>query len=297
MFNSSTPLTTQVSEQSVRDALIHIETQMSQLYDLLQEGGSGGATTEVSAQSQITATNIDHTSLATGFLQDDDTFSNSSQVKVASSESVKAFVEDQTQLADQAGHANDLLTTNGTITSWTAQVSGLPPGLIAAFGTGIAPLGWFLCDGAAYSRETYSDLWNIIGITWGPGDGVGTFNVPELKGAVLRGTGVAGVNSDYAGPSTVGAYQTPQNLSHRHSVSGTTDSTSTEHTHSYTHSGAGSGAYHDNAGYPTNSHVGVTTGGMSANSSHSHAFSANSAYDGGDEVRAYSRGVQYMIKY
>ena len=297
MFNSSNPLTTQVSEQSVKDALIHIESQMKQLYDLLQEGGSGGATTEVSAQSQITATNIDHTSLATGFLQDDDTFSNPSQVKIASSESVKAFVEDQTQLADQTGHANDILTTNGTVTSWTALPSGLPPGLIAAFGTGVAPLGWLLCDGQAYSRSTYSDLWDIIGITWGPGDGESTFNVPELKGAVLRGTGTSDLNGNYAGPNTVGASQTPQNLSHTHPVSGTTDSTSTEHTHSYSHSGPGSGAYHDNVGYPTNTLVGATTGGMSTNSSHTHTFNATSNSDGGAEVRMYSRGVQYMIKY
>ena len=64
-------------------------------------------------------------------------------------------------------------------------------------------------------------MFGIIGTTWGTGDGSSTFNVPDLRGAVLRGTGTAGVSSDFVGPS-VGAYQDDQNADHNHSASTST---------------------------------------------------------------------------
>lgn len=43
---------------------------------------------------------------------------------------------------------------------------------------------YLLCDGAAYSRETYADLFAEIGTTFGVGDGSTTFNVPDAEGRV-----------------------------------------------------------------------------------------------------------------
>ena len=48
---------------------------------------------------------------------------------------------------------------------------------------------WFLCNGQAISRETYSDLYDIIGTNFGAGDGVTTFNLPDYRGKFLRGLG------------------------------------------------------------------------------------------------------------
>lgn len=62
-----------------------------------------------------------------------------------------------------------------------------PAGTIAAFGMQSMPDGWLLCDGAAHSRSTYKDLLDAIGLVWGIGDGVNTFNVPDLRGMFLRG--------------------------------------------------------------------------------------------------------------
>jgi hypothetical protein len=42
-------------------------------------------------------------------------------------------------------------------------------------------------DGAAVSRTTYSDLFALIGTTYGAGNGSTTFNVPNLKGRVPVG--------------------------------------------------------------------------------------------------------------
>jgi microcystin-dependent protein len=50
-----------------------------------------------------------------------------------------------------------------------------------------APTGWFICDGQAISRATYSDLFAIIGTTYGIWDGATTFNIPDLQGNIAVG--------------------------------------------------------------------------------------------------------------
>lgn len=48
---------------------------------------------------------------------------------------------------------------------------------------------WFLCNGQAVSRVTYSDLFALIGTNFGAGDGTTTFNLPDYRGKFLRGLG------------------------------------------------------------------------------------------------------------
>ena len=62
-----------------------------------------------------------------------------------------------------------------------------PPGMMVSYPGSSAPSGWLLCDGAAVSRTTYSNLYSAIGVTCGIGDGTSTFNVPNLKGRVIVG--------------------------------------------------------------------------------------------------------------
>ena len=40
---------------------------------------------------------------------------------------------------------------------------------------------WLLCNGSEISRETYKDLFKIIGITYGYGNGIDTFNLPDFR--------------------------------------------------------------------------------------------------------------------
>lgn len=47
--------------------------------------------------------------------------------------------------------------------------------------------GWLVCDGRAVSRATYADLFAVIGIIFGSGDGATTFNLPDARGAFLLG--------------------------------------------------------------------------------------------------------------
>jgi microcystin-dependent protein len=49
------------------------------------------------------------------------------------------------------------------------------------------PTGFLVCDGSAVLRDLYSQLFDVIGTTYGPGDGVSTFNLPNLSGRVSVG--------------------------------------------------------------------------------------------------------------
>ena len=50
-----------------------------------------------------------------------------------------------------------------------------------------SPTGYLFCNGQAISRTTYSRLFSVIGTIYGNGDGVNTFNVPNLQGRVPVG--------------------------------------------------------------------------------------------------------------
>src|SRR6056297_810689 len=70
--------------------------------------------------------------------------------------------------------------------------TGRSIGSIFPHGGTTPPLGSFVCDGSAISRANYSELFAVIGTTWGAGDGSTTFNVPDLRGAFVRGAGSNG---------------------------------------------------------------------------------------------------------
>jgi hypothetical protein len=43
---------------------------------------------------------------------------------------------------------------------------------------------WIPCDGRLLSRTRYADLFRAIGTTFGAGDTLTTFNIPDLRGRV-----------------------------------------------------------------------------------------------------------------
>ena len=76
------------------------------------------------------------------------------------------------------------LLPSGVILPFAGGPGALPTGIIQDI-----PSGWLLCAGAAVSRNAYSALFAIIGTTYGAGDGVTTFNLPDLNGRVPVGKG------------------------------------------------------------------------------------------------------------
>ncbi len=74
--------------------------------------------------------------------------------------------------------------------------SSLPSGTVTSFAGNNAPKGWLLCNGETVSRETYKNLFEIIGTIYGNGDGTTTFTLPDMRGkvSVAAGTGAGLTN-------------------------------------------------------------------------------------------------------
>lgn len=72
-------------------------------------------------------------------------------------------------------------------------------GVIKMYGGTVAPTGYFMCDGAAVSRTTYSDLFTVIGTSSGIGDGSTTFNLPDTRQRFILGIATSGTGSTLGG--------------------------------------------------------------------------------------------------
>ena len=75
----------------------------------------------------------------------------------------------------------------------------MPIGGLLDYAGPTPPSGWLICDGRLISRVTYSDLFNVIGVLFGSGDGSTTFALPSLNGRSTVGPGTV---IDQIGTST-----------------------------------------------------------------------------------------------
>ena len=71
----------------------------------------------------------------------------------------------------------------------------VPSGAVIPFAGSTAPQGYLLCDGREVSRTDYSYLFDVIGTTYGEGDGNTTFNLPNLKDKFIEGSGTNAVGT------------------------------------------------------------------------------------------------------
>lgn len=67
------------------------------------------------------------------------------------------------------------------------RANGIQPGAIVYFAMNKAPTGYLKANGAAVSRTAYADLFAEIGIQYGAGDNVSTFNLPDGRAEFIRG--------------------------------------------------------------------------------------------------------------
>ena len=107
-------------------------------------------------------------------------------------------------------------------------------GDLKATASATVPTGWLFCDGSAVSRTTYDALFGAIGTTWGIGDGVTTFNIPNLSDRALVGISGTKLLGAYGGAATV-ALGTANLPAHSHAV------TDPGHTHTFTGASHGHG--------------------------------------------------------
>lgn len=81
----------------------------------------------------------------------------------------------------------------------------VPIGTILPYSSNNIPTGFMICDGRAIDRTVYSILFNLIGTTYGAGDGSNTFNIPNLKGKVP--VGLDSSDSDFDTIGETGGYK------------------------------------------------------------------------------------------
>jgi microcystin-dependent protein len=104
---------------------------------------------------------------------------------------------------------NDPRLTAGTV----------PTGAVMPFAMNSVPTGWLAANGTTVNREVYATLFAAIGTIHGAGDGFSTFNLPDLQGIFVRGSGVQTVEGfTYNGGNggTVGAKQNDSYPEHNH---------------------------------------------------------------------------------
>lgn len=63
----------------------------------------------------------------------------------------------------------------------------LPIGTMVPYGNTEAPANWLVCDGSEISRVDFADLFAVIGTSYGEGDGILTFNLPDKRGKISVG--------------------------------------------------------------------------------------------------------------
>lgn len=162
---------------------------------------------------------------------------------------------------------------------YIATMETVAPGVVAFYPKTTAPTGWLKANGAAVSRSTYAALFSAIGTTFGAGDGITTFNIPDLRGEFIRGLDDGrGVDTGRTLTPTV---QMSENLSHTH----TTDSKG-----AHAHSGglAGSGGIYN----PGDGNQG-SRGDTGSAGAHTHTAAAS----GGTEARPRNIALLACIKY
>lgn len=162
-------------------------------------------------------------------------------------------------------------------------------GVIKMYASSSAPSGYLLCNGAAVSRATYSALFGVIGETYGAGDGVTTFNTPNLCGKFPVGYDGGGYQMGTTGGESTVTLSEANMPTHSHS--GTTGTESQTHSHDISHTHGvsqiahrtGSGDSGDFAAGSTfqSSAQDVTSGGASTSNSgnasqtHSHTITTD----------------------
>lgn len=99
------------------------------------------------------------------------------------------------------------------ITDETLNPNNDMVGAITGFAMISAPTGWLIADGSAVSRTTYARLFSRIGTTWGSGDGVNTFNLPDARGVFIRGLDNG---KGYDSGRDIGTYQADAVQAHNH---------------------------------------------------------------------------------
>ena len=79
-----------------------------------------------------------------------------------------------------------------------------PVGCIMMYAKSATPTGWLTCNGSTVSRTTYKNLFDVIGTTFGTGDGSTTFALPNLTNKFAMGNDTVGTAKAAGLPNITG---------------------------------------------------------------------------------------------
>ena len=89
--------------------------------------------------------------------------------------------------------------------TWEEKIpDGELVGSVTAFAGSALPEGWLLCNGTAVNRTDYAALFDVIGTTYGAGDGSTTFSLPNLVDKFIEGSSTAGTIKSAGLPNITG---------------------------------------------------------------------------------------------
>jgi microcystin-dependent protein len=106
----------------------------------------------------------------------------------------------------------------------TVEGARIPAGVVMWTASPNLPAGYIYANGQDVSRAALPDLFAEIGIMYGAGDGVTTFNVPDLNNADRFPRGATAANLGTTGGTGSHSHAVDTNP-HDHDLSGFTDAT------------------------------------------------------------------------
>lgn len=130
--------------------------------------------------------------------------------------------------------------------------SGRLVGAILMYGGISAPSNYLICDGAEVSRTTYADLFTVIGITFGLGDGSTTFNLPDMRQRFALGKADSGTGSTLGEIGGAIDHNHTYNtvIEHTHNIDPPNITTTANGTHEHDLSGGSPGSRAPSIGEP-----------------------------------------------
>jgi len=146
----------------------------------------------------------------------------------------------------------------------------LPAGIIMAYMGGTPPKGWLECNGQNVSRTRYKRLFDLLGTSFGPGNGSTTFGLPNLRERYIKGSNQIGVYIDAGLPD----------ITHTHGIG-----------YRYLSPGVSGGSY-NGVGSGSGWFGFVNESGTSGNNS-----GVSSIYGKSDTVTPLTITAMYIIKY
>lgn len=149
------------------------------------------------------------------FITTDSSAVRMGKVQTSSAEIIQVNERQVSSLSVKPGTAGFYIIKNGSKWRLLGESPYANVGAVTAFAMNAPLRGWIVANGMAYSRSVFSELFAVIGTTFGAGDGSTTFNVPDLRGEFIRGFDSVGA----VDPSrTFGSNQADEIKSHRHGL-------------------------------------------------------------------------------